>query len=52
MNDEEIKNKMINFIKEKERDAVNARVVGDNKLKSDIVNSILKEIEKEIPYED
>ena len=52
MNDEDIKEKMISFIKKKERDAVNARVVGDNKLKSDIVNSILKEIEKEIPYED
>lgn len=52
MSDDDIRDKMIEYIKEKERDAVNARVVGDNKLKSDIVNSILKEIEKEIPDED
>ncbi len=49
--DEVIKQHMLEFVKETEREMLNAKVIGDNKLKSDVVNSILKEIEKEIPYE-
>ena len=45
---------MIAFIKEKERDVVNDKLrgsSGDNKYKSDIVNSILSELDKEVPDE-
>ena len=54
MSDEQIKEHMIEFIKEKERDVVNDRLrgsIGDNKSKSDIVNSILSELDKEVPDE-
>lgn len=54
MSDEQIKDHMIEFIKEKERDVVNDRLRGsngDNKSKSDIVNSILSELDKEVPDE-
>lgn len=51
MSNEEIAKHMIEFIKEKECDAGNGVVVGDSKLKSEIINSIVSEIEKEIPDE-
>lgn len=54
MSDEQIKEHMIEFIKEKERDVVNDKLrgsSGDNKSKSDIVNSILSELDKEVPDE-
>ena len=51
MSDESIKKHMIEFIKNKEREAGNSRVVGESKLKSDIIASIINEIEKEIPDE-
>ena len=55
MSDEQIKEHMIEFIKEKERDVVNDKLrgsSGDNKSKSDIVNSILSELDKEVLDED
>ncbi len=54
MSDEQIKEHMIKFIIEKERDVVNDKLrglSGDNKVKSDIVNSILTELNKEAPDE-
>jgi len=54
MNDEQIKEHMIIFIKNKEKDAVNDKIkgaMGDNKKKSDIINSILSELDKEVPDE-
>lgn len=54
MNDEQIKEYMINFIKDKERDVVNDKIkgaAGDNKIKTDIINSILSELNKEVPDE-
>lgn len=54
MSDEQIKEHMIEFIKKKERDVVNDRLRGsngDNKSKSDIVNSILSELDREVPDE-
>lgn len=55
MNDEQIKEHMIEFIKKKERDIVNDKLrgsVGDNKIKTDIINSILLELDKEVLDED
>lgn len=55
MNDEQIKEHMIEFIKGKERDVVNDKLKGsnsDSKIKSDIINSILSELDKEVPDED
>lgn len=55
MNDEQIKENMIEFIKEKERDVVNDKLKGsssDSKTKSDVINSILSELGKEVPDED
>lgn len=54
MSDEQIKEHMIEFIKTKEREIVNDKLrglSGDNKSKSDIVNSILSELDKEVPDE-
>ncbi len=55
MNDEQIKEHMIEFIKDKERDVINDKLKGsasDSKIKSDIINSILSELDKEVPDED
>ena len=55
MNDEQIKKHMIEFIKEKERDVVSDKLKGsnsDSKTKSDVINSILSELGKEVPDED
>ncbi len=55
MSDEKIKEHMIDFIKTKERDIVNDKLKGsasDSKLKSDVINSILSELDKEVPDED
>jgi hypothetical protein len=49
MSNEEIAKHMIEFIKVKERDAGYGMMVGDGKLKSEIISSIVSEIEKEIP---
>ena len=51
MSNEDIAKHMIEFIKEKERDAGNGLMVGDSKLKTEIISSIVTEIEKEIPDE-
>lgn len=57
MSDEQIKEHMIEFIKEKERDVVNDKLkssAGDSKVKSvksDVVNLILSELNKEVPDE-
>ncbi len=55
MSDEQIKEHMIEFIKEKEHDVVNDKLKGstsDNKIKVDVINSILSELDKEVPDED
>ena len=55
MNDEQVKERMIEFIKEKERDVVNDKFkssASDSRTKSDVVNSILSELNKEVPDED
>lgn len=54
MNDEQIKEHMIEFIKGRERDVINDKLKGsasDSKIKSDIINSILSELDKEVPDE-
>lgn len=55
MNDEYIKKHMIELIKQIEREVVNDKIKGfsnDSKIKSDVINSILSELGKEVPDED
>ncbi len=52
MNDKEIEEIIIDFIKDKERDIVNAKMTGDSKAKGDVVKSIIDLLEKEVPNED
>ena len=55
MSDEQIKEHIIEFIKAKEREIVNDKLKGstsDSKLKADVINSILSELDKEVPDED
>lgn len=55
MSDEKIKEHMIEFIKTKEREIVNDKLKGstsDSKLKADVINSILSELNKEVLDED
>lgn len=55
MSDEQIKEHMIEFIKTKEREIVNDKLKGstsDSKLKADVINSILSELNKEVLDED
>lgn len=55
MSDEQIKGHMIEFIKTKEREIVNDKLKGstsDRKIKADVINSILSELDKEVPDED
>ena len=55
MSDEQNKGHMIEFIKTKEREIVNDKLKGstsDRKIKADVINSILSELDKEVPDED
>ncbi len=48
MNSSQIVQNMISFIEKKEKDIQAAKAVGDVKLKSDVVNQILTELEKQM----
>ena len=52
MNDEKIVEHMISFIEAKERDLQAATLVSGNQNKTDLVQSVLKELEREIKDED
>ena len=52
MSDEVIVKNMIEFIESKERDLQASKFSNDSKVKSDIVNNILVELEREIVNED
>ena len=48
MTKEEIVESMISFIEKEERNLQASKIANDNKAKTDIVNSILDELEREI----
>lgn len=48
MNSSQIVQNMISFIEKKEKDIQAAKAVGDVKVKSDVVNQILTELEKQM----
>lgn len=51
MSSSQIVQNMISFIEEKERDIQAAKAIGNVKLKSDVVNQILTELEKQMKGE-
>ena len=51
MTKEEIVKSMIEFIENEERDLQASKMANDNKAKTDIVNSVLEELEREISDE-
>lgn len=51
MSKDEIVKKLINFIENEERNLQAAKMANDNKLKTDVVNSILNELEREMNNE-
>lgn len=52
MNDSGIVNNMIQFIEEKEKQLQAAKLANENQGKTDIVKSILDQLEREIKNED
>ena len=48
MTKEEIVKNMIEFIENEERNLQASKIVNDNRAKTDIVNSVLEELEREI----
>ena len=48
MSSNQIVQNMISFIEEKEKDIQAAKVIGDMKTKSDVVNQILMELDKQM----
>lgn len=48
MTKEEIVKNMIEFIEDEERNLQASKMTNDNKVKTDIVNSVLEELEREI----
>lgn len=48
MTKEEIVKNMIEFIENEERNLQASKMANDNKVKTDIVNSVLEELEREI----
>ena len=48
MNKDEIVKKMIDFIENEERNLQASKMTNDNKAKTDVVNSILDELEREM----
>ncbi len=52
MNDDKIIEHMIQFIESKERDLQAATLISSNQNKTDLVQSVLKELEREIKNED
>lgn len=52
MSDEKIVEHMIGFIEKKERDMQAASLVNGNQNKTDLVQSVLKELERETANED
>lgn len=53
MNREQVVDHMISFIEEKERDYQAASLIGESKVnRTEIVNSIIKELEREVNNED
>lgn len=52
MSSNQIVQNMISFIEEKERDMQAAKATGNVKSKSDVVNQILAELEKQMKGED
>ncbi len=51
MSDADIRDKMIDFIKGKERDIVAEKMTGDSHTRNEVVKAILNELEKEVPDE-
>lgn len=51
MNDEQIISAMISFIEDKEKELQIKKMIADNQSKSDIVNSILNELERMTTHE-
>lgn len=51
MNKDEIVKKIIDFIETEERNLQASKVANDNKVKTDVVNSILNELEREMNNE-
>ncbi len=51
MTKEEIVKSMIEFIENEERNLQASKMANDNKAKTDIVNSVLEELEREISNE-
>ena len=51
MTKEEIVENMIEFIENEERNLQASKIANDNKIKTDIVNSVLEELEREISDE-
>ncbi len=51
MTKEEIVKSMIEFIENEERNLQASKMANDNKAKTDIVNSVLEELEREISDE-
>ena len=52
MNSSQIVENMISYIEKKEKDLQAARAVGNVKVKSDIVNNILAELDKQMKGDD
>lgn len=48
MTKEEIVKNIIEFIEDEERNLQTSKMANDNKVKTDIVNSVLEELEREI----
>lgn len=46
MNDEEIINEMIDYVKEEERILQAKKMIGDSKIKNDIIDKTLKKLDK------
>lgn len=51
MSSSQIVQNMISFIEKKEKDIQAAKAIGDMKFKSDVVNQILSELEKQMKGE-
>lgn len=51
MTKEEIVKNIIEFIEDEERNLQASKIANDNKAKTDIVNSVLEELEREINNE-
>lgn len=51
MTKEEIVKNIIEFIEDEERNLQASKMANDNKVKTDIVNSVLEELEREISDE-